>query len=227
MVKVKVCGITSYEDAAMALDLGVDAIGFNFYHKSSRYIAPSNAREIANKLPPFVTLVGVFVNEFDLASVRNIAGLAKLTAIQLHGNESPEYCAQLPDYRVIKAMRVGENFSPEHAKDFKVSAILLDSYATETYGGTGMPFDWRIALAAKQYTNRIALAGGLRPENVVSAMRTVKPYAIDVCTGIESAPGHKDRVLLQHFMQEVERGRQEINKATTSRFPRIQLPESN
>lgn len=225
MVKVKVCGITSYEDAAMALDLGVDAIGFNFYHKSSRYIAPSDAREIANKLPPFVTLVGVFVNEFDLSSVRSIAGLAKLTAIQLHGNESPEYCAQLPDYRVIKALRVGENFVPEHAKDFKVSAILLDSYATETYGGTGMLFDWRIALSVKQYASTITLAGGLRAENVVAAMRTVKPYSLDVCSGVESAPGHKDRVRLQHFMQEVERGRQEINKTTTSRLPRIHLNE--
>src|SRR5687768_17288560 len=155
MIKVKICGITNYDDAVMALDLGVDAIGFNFYNKSPRYIAPADAREIADKLPPFTALVGVFVNEFNLDVVRSVSEMVKLTALQLHGNESPEYCSHLQYLRLIKAMRVGEGFDVSHAKDYPVSAILLDNYSTEAYGGTGHLFDWRLAVAAKQYAPRI------------------------------------------------------------------------
>lgn len=226
MVKVKICGITSYDDAIAALDQGADAIGFNFYSKSSRYIAPADAREIVDKLPPFVNIVGVFVNEFNLEAVKSIAGMVKLSIIQLHGSESQEYCAQLTAWRVIKALRVNENFNPEHVKDFRVSAILLDAYATDTYGGTGTLFDWRLALAAKHYIPRIILAGGLKPENVVAAIRTVKPYGVDVCSGVEESPGRKDRVLLQTFMQEVQRGRQEMMKSTTAKFSRAIIEDT-
>lgn len=215
MVKVKVCGVTTYEDAATAIDLGVDALGFNFYHKSPRYIAPADAREIAKKLPPFTSLVGLFVNELQLDVVRSVADMVKLTIIQLHGNESPEYCQQLLPWRVIKALRVGENFDVSHVKDFPDSSILLDNHSTEAYGGTGSLFDWSVAVQAKQYKPYLILAGGLTPENIVSAIRTVKPYGIDVCSGVESAPGRKDRVRLQNFMQEVQRGRQEIMKSTS------------
>jgi phosphoribosylanthranilate isomerase len=215
MVKVKVCGITSYEDAAMAIDMGVDALGFNFYNKSPRYIAPADAREIADKLPPFTSLVGLFVNELNLDVVRSVADMVKLTIIQLHGNEGPNYCSQLHPWRLIKAMRVGDNFDVSHVKDFPVSAILLDNYSADAYGGTGHLFDWGVAVQAKQYAKRIILAGGLTPENIVSAIRIVKPYGLDVCSGVESAPGRKDRVRLQNFMQEVQRGRQEIMKSTS------------
>ncbi|KAF0231952.1 MAG: phosphoribosylanthranilate isomerase [bacterium] len=226
MVKVKICGITNYDDAIAALDQGADAIGFNFYSKSSRYIAPADAREIVDKLPPFVNIVGVFVNEFNLAAVKSIAEMVKLSTIQLHGNESQEYCAQLTAWRIIKALRVSETFNPEHVKDFRVSAILLDAYAADTYGGTGALFDWRLALAAKHYVPRIILAGGLKPDNVVAAIRTVKPYAVDVCSGVEESPGRKDRVLLQTFMQEVQRGRQEMMKSTTSKFSRAIIEDT-
>ncbi|MBK7996748.1 MAG: phosphoribosylanthranilate isomerase [Blastocatellia bacterium] len=226
MVKVKVCGITSYDDAIAALDLGAEAIGFNFYSKSSRYVAPANAREIVDKLPPFVNLVGVFVNEFNLSAVKSIAEMVKLSTIQLHGNESAEYCSQLTGWRVIKALRVNENFDPGHVKDFRVSAILLDAYSADTYGGTGTLFDWRLALAAKHYCPRIILAGGLKPENVVAAIRTVKPYAVDVCSGVEESPGRKDKVLLHTFMQEVQRGRQEMMKSTTSKLSRAIIDEA-
>ncbi|MEW6734331.1 MAG: phosphoribosylanthranilate isomerase [Acidobacteriota bacterium] len=226
MIKVKICGITSYEDAVTAIDQGVDAIGFNFYHKSPRYIAPANAREIADKLPPFLSLVGIFVNELNLDVVRSVAEMAKLTAIQLHGNESPEYCAQFQAWRLIKALRVGDNFDILHVKDFPVSAILLDHYSADAYGGTGQLFDWRVAVAAKQYVPNIILAGGLRPENVVSAIRTVKPYGVDVCSGVESSPGRKDRVRLQDFMTEVRRGWQEMMRSTSPRLQRFNPNET-
>lgn len=221
MVKVKICGITNYEDAVTCLDNGADALGFNFYNKSPRYIAPATAREIADKLPPFIALIGVFVNEINLDVVRSVTEMAKLTAIQLHGNESPGYCSQLPAWRLIKALRVGENFDPKHGKDFNVNAILLDNFSPDTYGGTGTLFDWRLAIEAKQYTPRLILAGGLNAENVFAAIRAVKPYAVDVCSGVESSPGRKDRVRVLNFMQEVQRARQELLKSTTSRLPRI------
>lgn len=223
MIKVKICGITSYEDAAMCVDNGVDAIGFNFYNKSPRYIAPSDAREIALKLPPFTSIVGLFVNELNLEYLTSIADMVGISVVQLHGNESPEYCSHLLPRRVIKALRVGETFDVAHVKDFSVSAILLDNYSADAYGGTGQLFDWRIAIEAKQYTPRIIVAGGIVPENVVAAIRAVKPYGVDVCSGVESAPGRKDRVRLQTLMQEVRRGFQELQKSTTGHLPRFSL----
>src|SRR5262245_4966904 len=160
-VKVKICGNTSYEDAALALDLGADAIGFVFYDKSSRRIAPSAARDIARKLPPYAVKVGVFVNEFDVEIVRSIALMCNLSVIQLHGGESPEYCQRLPEWTLVKALRVADNFDPTHVSDFPVAGILLDAYDSDTYGGTGRLFDWSKAVSAKQYASSIILAGGL------------------------------------------------------------------
>lgn len=208
-VKVKVCGNTNYEDAAYALDLGADAVGFVFYEKSSRRIAPSQAREIIKKLPPFAVKVGVFVNEFNVDVVRSVAQMCGLNVIQLHGGESPEYCTRLPEWSVVKALRVNDGFDPAHVADFSsVSAVLLDAYDADTYGGTGRLFDWSKAVVANQYC-RIILAGGLRPENVAAAIRMVKPYGIDVCSGVECKPGQKDKPLLRAFMTEVERARNE------------------
>lgn len=202
--KVKICGNTNYEDAALALDLGAAAVGFVFYDKSSRYVAPSQAQEICRKLPPFAVKVGVFVNEFDISIVRNVAEMCGLSVIQLHGSENPEYCLRLPEWTVVKALRVNDGFDPKHVADFPVSGVLLDAYDADTYGGTGRLFDWNVAVEAKQYA-RIILAGGLRPENVASAVRMVKPYAIDVCSGVESKPGHKDKANMRAFFAEVEK----------------------
>jgi phosphoribosylanthranilate isomerase len=207
--KVKICGNTSYEDAALALDLGADAVGFIFYDRSSRYVAPSVVREISRRLPPFAVKVGVFVNEFNVNTVRAAADECRLDVVQLHGGESPEYCARLADRVVVKALRVNEDFDPAHVADFPVQSILLDAYDADTYGGTGRLFDWSKAVAAKQHA-RIILAGGLNPENVSLAIKMVKPYAIDVCSGVESKPGHKDKLLLRSFMHEVERTRAEL-----------------
>ena len=209
-VKVKICGNTSYEDAALALDLGADAIGFVFYDKSSRSVAPSVAREIAKRLPPFAIKVGVFVNEFDIEVVRSIASMCCLSVIQLHGGESPEYCARLSEWSLVKALRVNENFDPSHVGHFPVAGILLDAYDADTYGGTGRLFDWSKAVAAKQYTKNLILAGGLNPENVALAIKMVKPYGIDVCSGVEAKPGQKDKLLLRSFMNEIDRARQEV-----------------
>jgi phosphoribosylanthranilate isomerase len=207
-ILVKVCGNTSYEDAALALDLGADAVGFVFFDRSTRHVAPSQARDIARKLPPFAVKVGVFVNEYDIEVVRSIARMCSLNVIQLHGGESPEYCLRLPEWPIIKALRVSDEFDPVHVGDFGVSAVLLDAYDADTYGGTGRLFDWSTAVAAKQYA-RIIVAGGLRPENVGLAMRMVKPYAVDVCSGVECKPGQKDKALLRAFMHEVEKVRAE------------------
>jgi phosphoribosylanthranilate isomerase len=205
-LKVKICGTTRYEDAAVALDYGADAVGFIFYDRSPRHIAPADAFEIVRKLPPFAVKVGVFVNEFDLDVVRSIAQMCSLNVIQLHGGEGPEYCAQLPEWPVVKALRVNDGFDPNHAKNFSVSAILLDAYDADTYGGTGRLFDWRVAIATKQH-NRVILAGGLRPENVGFAIKMVKPYGIDVCSGVEAKPGQKDKHLIKAFMEQVDRSR--------------------
>ena len=213
-LKVKICGNTSYEDAALALDLGAEAVGFIFYDKSSRYVAPSAARDIIRRLPPFAVKVGVFVNEFDVEVVRSIARLCGLNVIQLHGGESPEYCALLPEYSVVKALRVGDGFDPAHVRDFPTSAVLLDAFDPDTYGGTGRLFDWSMAVASKQYA-RVILAGGLKTENVAQAIKMVKPYAVDVCSGVEAKPGQKDKLLMRSFMQEAERGK---NEATTGSF---------
>lgn len=211
-VKVKICGNTSYEDAAYALDCGADAVGFVFYEKSSRHVAPSTVAEIAKKLPPFAVKVGVFVNEFDLAVVRSIAEMCHLSVIQLHGGESPEYCSRLSDFTVVKALRVNDDFDPAHVRDFAVPAILLDAYDADTYGGTGRLFDWSKAVAAKQYVSSLILAGGLNPENVVQAIKLVKPYGIDVCSGVESKPGQKDKLLVRSLLNEVERTRADVGK---------------
>lgn len=208
-VKVKICGNTSYEDAALALDLGAEAVGFVFYDRSSRYVAPSVARDIVRRLPPFAVKVGVFVNEFDIEVVRSIAQLCSLNVIQLHGGEAPEYCARLAEWAVVKALRVNESFDPTHVAHFNVPAVLLDAYDADTYGGTGRLFDWSKAVSAKQYA-RIILAGGLNPENVGLAIKMVKPYGVDVCSGVECRPGLKDKLLLRSFMQEVERTRTEM-----------------
>lgn len=210
-VKVKICGNTTYEDAALALDLGADAVGFVFYEKSSRYVQPVAVREIVRKLPPFAVKVGVFVNQFDIDVVRSVADSCSLNVIQLHGGEAPEYCSRLADRAVVKALRVNDSFDPSHVADFPVSAVLLDAYDADTYGGTGRLFDWSKAVSAKQYAPQIILAGGLNPENVGLAIKMVKPYAVDVCSGVECKPGHKDKLLLRSFMHEVERTRAELN----------------
>ncbi|HEU0176876.1 MAG TPA: phosphoribosylanthranilate isomerase [Blastocatellia bacterium] len=195
-VKLKVCGVTSLEDACAAVDCGAEYLGFNFYPKSPRYIAPPAARAVIERLPDDIISVGVFVNEPRPEDVDEILRASGARMAQLHGDESPDYCASVGADRVIKALRISENFDARRVLDYPASAILLDAYDAKLYGGTGRTANWTIAREAARLT-RVFLAGGLSPENIVEAIRAVEPFAVDVNSGVESAPGRKDATKLQ------------------------------
>jgi phosphoribosylanthranilate isomerase len=211
-MKVKVCGITSYADAEMALDRGVDALGFNFFPSSSRYIQPEDARRIIHRLPPFVVTVGLFVNVAQPDQVIQTARLAGVHVIQFHGDETPEYCRALADWPLIKALRVGPSGIPENLEEYAVQGFLLDAKDDLLFGGTGRSFDWSLAKDI-QRVRPIILAGGLRPDNVREAIRIVQPYGVDVCSGIEISPGKKDPDKLKEFMSEVKNVSQFSNRS--------------
>lgn len=204
MVRVKVCGITNWTDARLAVDAGADALGFNFYPLSPRCLTPAGAWGIIHRLPPFVEAVGVFVN-WSSEAVDAMARAVGLSAVQLHGDEPPAVVAKLAGARpVIKAFRVRHGFQLAVLGRYRpASAFLLDGFSKGLRGGTGKRFDWRIARQARRY-GRIILAGGLGPENVAQAIGEVQPFAIDVCSGIEAKPGKKDPARLRELMREVE-----------------------
>lgn len=201
-MKVKICGITRYEDAMLALDQGADALGFNFFPPSSRYIDPVTASEIIRRLPPFAVTVGLFVNVEQADHLAETARLAGVRVIQLHGDESPEYCRQLSAWTLIKVLRVGGAPVEEDLDRYPVQAFLLDVKDDTLFGGTGKSFDWTQAQGVDR-KRPIILAGGLRADNVRAAIRAVRPYAVDVCSGVEREPGIKDPVKVAQFMNEV------------------------
>lgn len=198
-MKVKVCGITNYEDAVMALDQGVDALGFNFYRPSPRYIDPAAAYAIIRRLPPFSISVGLFVNAV-VEDVAEIAAFTGVQVVQLHGDETPDYCRRLANLPLLKVLRMGGDSIPDNLQEYPVRAFLLDAKDEALFGGTGKSFDWRLAITINY---PIVIAGGLRPENVREAIRIATPYGVDVCSGVESRPGKKDAGLLMEFMNEV------------------------
>ncbi len=200
MVKVKICGITNLEDALAAVDSGADALGFVFFRKSPRYISPAKTALIIKKLPIFISAVGVFVNE-DKKTIVKIARRAGVGILQLHGDEPPKTCS-ITGYKTIKAIRVKsiDNLETVSIYKDKVSALLLDTYSPEAFGGTGRVFNWDIAVEAKQF-GRIILAGGLTPDNVEEAVRRVKPYAVDVSSGVEAEKGKKDHRKMRLFIE--------------------------
>lgn len=197
---IKICGITNLEDALAAVEAGADALGFNFYRRSPRYIAPEDARRIIRELPTTVMSVGVFVNESEPEQVARIADAVGLTAVQLHGDESPEYCSTLRARYVIKALRVKEDFEPQMAQGYETDAILLDAYAKDARGGTGRVVDWEMASRVRELVPQLFLAGGLSVENIALAISAVEPYAVDACSQLESAPGKKDKELVRAFI---------------------------
>ncbi|HKA19996.1 MAG TPA: phosphoribosylanthranilate isomerase [Blastocatellia bacterium] len=197
-VKVKICGIRTLEEAEAAIAAGADALGFNFWPRSARYVEPSAVQEFIKKLSPLVSVVGVFVNE-DANRIVDIASHLGLQAVQLHGDETPGFCEGLANIKTIKALRVGQDFDLSVINRYRVNMILLDSNVDGSYGGTGQRFDWRIAIEAKQLSP-IILAGGLTLENVGEAIKQVQPDAIDVCSGVEAEPGRKDFDKIQKFM---------------------------
>ena len=202
--RVKICGITTWEDARLSVDLGASALGFNFYPQSPRAISPASAWSIIRRLPPFVEAVGVFV-DWPPVVVDALARAIRLGTVQLHGVESPAEVAELGrKYGVIKAIRVRKGFRSGSLARFRAAdAILLDGFARGLHGGTGRTLDWKLARAAGRF-GRIILAGGLVPENIAEAIRVARPYAVDVATGVEARPGRKDPAKMRALFAAVE-----------------------
>jgi phosphoribosylanthranilate isomerase len=203
-VKVKICGITNWTDARRAVEAGAQFLGFNFYRLSPRYIQVAAARRIIRRLPDGIAAVGVFVNESE-ANMLAIARRVGLDYLQLHGDEPPEQVARLKrEIAVIKAIRVRDSFRPKQLDSFgRASAILLDGFDARRHGGTGKTFDWNLARGSNG-SRRIFLAGGLTPENVAEAIRVARPYAVDVCSGVEARPGRKDPARIVALMWAVK-----------------------
>lgn len=199
-MKVKICGITNLEDARAAVEAGAEMLGFNFYRRSPRYVTPGAARRVIEQLPGGVLGVGVFVNEEGPEAVVRLAAEAGVGAVQLHGAETPEFCARLGGLRTIKALRAGGNFTAEGAAAYPTEAVLLDAYVEGEWGGTGRTLDWELARRARELVPRLILAGGLTHENVAAAVRAVRPFAVDACSGVEVSPGRKSPTLMRRFV---------------------------
>ena len=201
--KIKICGITNLPDAQLAVELGADALGFIFYPKSPRYIKVPAAADMCNVLPPFVTKVGVFVDELEF-EIEKALGECLLTALQFHGEEPPGFCQKFAA-KSIKAIRVRNEASLRAAAEYDVDALLLDTYTESERGGTGRAFDWSLAVKAKEFlAPPIILSGGLTTVNVQEAIRKVRPYAVDVSSGVEREPGKKDPEKLRRFIELVK-----------------------
>ncbi len=198
-VKVKICGITHKDDALAAVDAGVDALGFMFYEHSPRYLTMNAARSIILRVPPFITKVGVFVDSSEEA-VRRAVEECGLDCIQLHGGETPEFCERFSPLKVIKAFRIRDAGSLLDLPAYRTDAWLLDGYVAGALGGTGVQFNWTLALEAKQQGVPVILAGGLTADNVASAVQEVGPFAVDVSSGVELVPGRKDPAEMRRFV---------------------------
>jgi phosphoribosylanthranilate isomerase len=198
--KIKICGITNLDDALLAVDLGADALGFIFYPKSPRYVKVQDAANICNALPPFVAKVGVFVDELEY-EIEKALKECLLNTLQFHGDEPPGFCQKFAA-KSIKAIRVRDEESLRAAEEYDVDALLLDTYTDESRGGTGRTFDWSLAVRAKEFlSGPLILSGGLTTANVQEAIRKVRPYAVDVASGVEREPGKKDPEKLRRFIE--------------------------
>ena len=202
--RVKICGITTWDDARLSVDLGASALGFNFYPPSPRAVSPADAWNIIRRLPPFVEAVGVFVDWPPLV-VDALARALRLGSVQLHGRESPAEVGELArSRRVIKAVQVGRGFRVTLLSRYRhADGLLLDGFARGLHGGTGRTLDWNLARSARRY-GRIILAGGLTPENIAEAIRVAQPYAVDVASGVEARPGSKDPARLRALFAAIE-----------------------
>ena len=198
MTEVKICGITTRADACVAVEAGADMIGLIFYPPSPRYVTPEQAQAIVASLPADVSAVGVFVNA-SLDTMTRVAQMSGVQTVQLHGDESPELCQQVP-WRVVKTLRFTAQVQPEMMRQYTVEAFLIEGFHAEVYGGGGARADWQ-RVASLHHYGRIILAGGLTPENVREAIRIVRPYAVDVCSGVEATPGTKDWHKIQAFIR--------------------------
>jgi phosphoribosylanthranilate isomerase len=225
MAKVKICGITNWTDARKSVEAGADFLGFNFYRKSPRYITPDAAGRIIKRLPKGIKTVGVFVNETE-ENVLKAARIAGLHQVQLHGDESVEMVARLQrNFPVIKALRMDGEIE-ESLSDFaNADALLLDAVDRNQFGGTGKTFDWT-AIRHASVTKKLFLAGGLTPENTAEAIRIGKPYAVDVCSGVEMRPGKKDSRRVTAFMRAV-RGTKSAGRTVVNRGGKTKAKEKS
>jgi phosphoribosylanthranilate isomerase len=202
-IQIKICGVTNANDARACVELGADMIGFNFSPASPRFIEPAIVRVIVDVLPARTRSVGVFVDA-DPTEIRKLAKTAGVRCVQLHGHITPEGCNELAhEFRVIRAFSTDPRFEPEQTAAFRHCDVLIDAYHPELRGGTGQTCDWSAARAAMHYTRFLILSGGLDSHNVDEAIAAVRPHAVDVCSGVESAPGVKDHRALEQFISAV------------------------
>jgi len=206
--RVKICGITSVADGWLAAEAGADMIGLMFYERSARHLPMAEAVAISRALPPFVLRVGVFVNP-DEALVTRALGECGLSLLQFHGEESSDFCTQF-GVLSLKAVRVRDAASLAPLEHLRTDAFLLDAYSQSGRGGTGETFNWDLAVAAKKFGKPIFLAGGLTPENVGTAVRQVRPFAVDVSSGVESVPGKKDEAKVRAFIAAAKAAEKDI-----------------
>jgi len=220
MTEIKICGMTRLADALVAVKCGADALGFIFYPRSPRYLPPEKAKELIQRLPPEVTRVGVFVNE-AVETVKEIQALCGLDLIQLHGDETPDYCRQFPSVLLIRAVSPRSEEELPLLEEYPCRAILLDRREGALYGGTGQISNWELGVRIRKRFPLI-LSGGLNPGNIGEAMKAVSPHAVDICSGVESAPGIKDPEKIRAVIGEVRR----ISVASGTESPAGKVPET-
>lgn len=222
--RIKICGITNLDDALLAQELGADALGFIFFARSPRAVLPLRAAEIIAQLAPFISKVGVFVDEEE-DIVLEVAARCGLDTLQLHGQESPSYCSDLRGrgFKTIKAIRIegsSQGQLPHLLKNYQnVDAFLFDTYHPQKEGGTGLAFDWR--LAEGLVTDRpVILSGGLNEDNVLEAIMRLRPYAVDVSSGLERQPGKKDEEKMRQFFEQVRKADQKLREESREKMVR-------
>ncbi len=204
-VRIKICGLTRAEDVAMAVSAGADALGFVFAPGSPRRLTPTEAALLVRDIPPLVTGIGLFVNA-PAEEVDETLRITGLRTVQFHGEESPDYCAQFRGrVTVIKAFRIRDRKSLDGLPAYNdtTDGWLLDAYSPDAHGGTGQKFDWSLAEAVRKLSHPILVAGGLKPDNVGDAIQLFRPFAVDVSSGVESAPGQKDSARVAAFVSAV------------------------
>jgi phosphoribosylanthranilate isomerase len=210
-VQIKICGVTNLNDAGACAVMGANMIGFNFHPRSPRYIEPGGARRIVEAMPAGVCAVGVFVDA-SAEEIRNTADAAGVRCVQLHGPTSPETCSELArEFRVIRAFSTDPQFRPEEASLFSDCDVLVDAHHPNLRGGTGLTCDWPAARTARSFARFLILSGGLTEQNVGQAIATVAPHAVDVCSGVETAPGEKNHRGLENFITAVRTANSSMN----------------
>jgi phosphoribosylanthranilate isomerase len=215
-VQIKICGVTNGKDASACAELGAGMIGFNFYKKSSRYIEPRIARRIIETIPAQVLAVGIFVDA-SAEDIRTTATAAGFRCVQLHGRTLPHTCSELArEFRVIRAFAADPQFRPEDVALFGDCDVLIDAHHPNLRGGTGLTCDWLVARTTRSFARFLILSGGLTEENVGQAIATVAPHAVDVCSGVESAPGVKNHKALEDFITAVRAASSSINPFASS-----------